>query len=182
MRPARKMTGDVSTCPKFRPRTVTICPPRGAPPLGWNDCISGGSYVNLPSSVASSNAPVPVRAAQRGCAWAPRSRHGTLSRPQLRDVRHSLRHVFTSWTIRVVHNLTTMTAAHEPVPELDRFFASDGDFLHREFLRPLEGLGLRSTMLRGLLRHQFRERDAHCDIVERTAPSAYKPTEFGVYY
>ena len=104
------------------------------------------------------------------------------SRPQLRDVRHSLRHVFTSWTIRVVHNLETMTAAHEPVPELDRFFASDGDFLHREFLRPLEGLGLRSTMLRGLLRHQFRERDAHCDIVERTAPSAYKPTEFGVYY
>ena len=48
-----------------------------------------------------------------------------------------------------------MTAAHEPVPELDRFFASDGDFLHREFLRPLEGLGLmRSAMLRGLLRHQ----------------------------
>ena len=47
-----------------------------------------------------------------------------------------------------------MTAAHEPVPELDRFFASDGDFLHREFLRPLEGHGLRSTMLRGLLRHQ----------------------------
>ena len=49
-----------------------------------------------------------------------------------------------------------MTATHDPVPELDVFFASDGGLLHREFLGPLECLGVRyrADSLAGLLRHQ----------------------------